>query len=280
MLQEYYGSRKAIRTYLLTGKFVNIRLPPLDRLPVAEGKRKAIPKPKQRPNNAQRRASYKDRLARDLGEARRTGQTQTSRTTKLWKRGLEQAAQAEVGSSKRHKGEPCVSARSRDGPGSNWLGESKSWENRCRGGGRDHWGENRCRDDDRSRSRGREQQARPKRPPWGENRCRDDDRSRSRGREQLALSQARPKYQAKQRPRPSRAPDRAPDPPRLRSRSPAPDGLRLRSRFPAPDGLRLRSRSPAPESEAPWKISARLRSRADRRPERRGADRPARRGAT
>ena len=227
MLQEYYGSRKAIRTYLLTGKFVNIRLPPLDRLPVAEGKRKAIPKPKQRPNNAQRRASYKDRLARDLGEARRTGQTQTSRTTKLWKRGLEQAAQAEVGSSKRHKGEPCVSARSRDGPGSNWLGESKSWENRCRGGGRDH---------------------------WGENRCRDDDRSRSRGREQLALSQARPKYQAKQRPRPSRAPDRAPDPPRLRSRSPAPDGLRLRSRFPAPDGLRLRSRSPAPESEAPWKI--------------------------
>ena len=274
MLQEYYGSRKAIRTYLLTGKFVNIRLPPLDRLPVAEGKRKAIPKPKQRPNNAQRRASYKDRLARDLGEARRTGQTQTSRTTKLWKRGLEQAAQAEVGSSKRHKGEPCVSASSRDDPGSHWwgnhwwknredrdawkLGESKSWENRCRGGGRDHWGENRCRDDDRSRSRGREQI-------------------------RAALSVARPKFQAKKRPRPSRAPDSdwAPDPPRLRSRAPE-SAPRLRSRSPAPDGLRLRSRPPAPESEAPWKISARLRSRADRpaRPERRGADRPARRGAT
>ena len=258
MLQEYYGSRKAIRTYLLTGKFVNIRLPPLARLP--EGQRKAIPKPQPRPNNAKRKARYHDRLAR--------------------KRGFEQAAQAqaEVGSSKRHKGEPCVSASSRDDPGSHWwgnhwwknredrdawkLGESKSWENRCRGGGRDHWGENRCRDDDRSRSRGREQI-------------------------RAALSVARPKFEAKKRPRPSRAPDSdwAPDPPRLRSRAPE-SAPRLRSRSPAPDGLRLRPRSPAPDGagrpapEAPWKISARLRSRADRRPERRGADRPARRGAT
>ena len=270
MLQEYYGGRRAIRSYLRDGKFVHIRLPPLDRLP--EGQRKDIPDRRARPNNALRRAKYQERLAAEVSEARRTGQTQTTRTTKLWKRGLEQAAQAEVGSSKRHKGEPCVSARSRDDPGSNWLGESKSWENRCRGGGRDHWGENRCRDD-RSRSRGQPRAVLQAKPKWqAKKRCRDRSRSL-----RAALSAARPKYQAKKQPRPPRAPDsdRAPDPPRLRSRSPARDGLRLRSRSPAPDGLRLRSRAPAPESEA------RLRSRADRpaRPERRGADRQARRGA-
>ena len=31
MLQELYGGRRAFRTYLFTGRFVDIRLPPLGR---------------------------------------------------------------------------------------------------------------------------------------------------------------------------------------------------------------------------------------------------------
>ena len=165
MLQEYYGGRKAIRTYLLTGKFVNIRLPPLDRLPVAEGKRKAIraylqtgkfvnirlpplhrlqegqrkdiPAPRPRPNNQQKKANYRRRLDREVREAVRTGQTQTSRTTKLFKEGLEKEAQKQAGQGVFSSSGQGVSesASSRADPGSHWWG-NHGWQNRA---DRDAW---------------------------------------------------------------------------------------------------------------------------------------------
>jgi hypothetical protein len=47
MLHEQYGGRKAIREFLLTGSFNDIRLPPLDRLP--EGKRRQTQPPPPQP---------------------------------------------------------------------------------------------------------------------------------------------------------------------------------------------------------------------------------------
>ena len=72
MLQELYGGRRAIRTYLLTGRFVDIRLPPLGRNP--EGVRLPMPKPRARPNGAERRAKYYSRLAKDLDDCAQTGE--------------------------------------------------------------------------------------------------------------------------------------------------------------------------------------------------------------
>ena len=43
MLQEFYGGRKAIRHFLQTGKLKDIRLPPVDRLSVADGQRRPVP---------------------------------------------------------------------------------------------------------------------------------------------------------------------------------------------------------------------------------------------
>ena len=61
MLQELYGGRRALRAHLLTGRFVDIRLPPLGRNP--EGVRLPMPQPRARPNGAERRAKYYSRLA-------------------------------------------------------------------------------------------------------------------------------------------------------------------------------------------------------------------------
>ena len=98
MLQELYGGRRAIRTYLRTGRFVDIRLPPLGRLP--EGERLPMPKPRSRPNGPERRAKYYSRLAADLEDAARTNQTQNPcRSTKLWQEFLPQARQGEYRSS-------------------------------------------------------------------------------------------------------------------------------------------------------------------------------------
>ena len=59
MLQELYGGRRAFRTYLFTGRFVDIRLPPLGRNP--EGVRLPMPQLRARPNGAERRAKRRRR---------------------------------------------------------------------------------------------------------------------------------------------------------------------------------------------------------------------------
>ena len=100
MLQELYGGRKALRTYLLAGRFVDIRLPPLDRNP--EGERRPMPPPRARPNGAERRAKYYSRLAADLADCARTGEARNPhRTTRLWEEFLPQAGQEEY-RSRRH----------------------------------------------------------------------------------------------------------------------------------------------------------------------------------
>ena len=100
MLQEHYGGRRALRTYLLTGRFVDIRLPPLDRNP--EGVRLPMPQPRARPNGAKRRAKYYSRLAADLDDYAQTGEARNPhRTTRLWEEFLPQAGQEEY-RSRRH----------------------------------------------------------------------------------------------------------------------------------------------------------------------------------
>ena len=108
---------------------------PLHRLP--EGQRKDIPAPRPRPNNPRRKANYRRRLDREVREAVRTGQTQTSRTTKLWKEGLEKEAQKQAGQGVFASSGQGVSeaASSRAGPGSHWW-ENHGWQNRA---DRDAW---------------------------------------------------------------------------------------------------------------------------------------------
>ena len=83
MLQEWYGGRRAIRTYLKKREFVNIRLPPLHRLRADEGERAPEPKPRARPNAAQRRNSYYTGLLNEM-ESAEPGQQPAHRTTKQW----------------------------------------------------------------------------------------------------------------------------------------------------------------------------------------------------
>ena len=86
MLQELYGGRRAFRT----GRFVDIRLPPLRRNP--EGERLPMPQPRARPNGAERRAKYYSRLAADLDDYAQTGEARNPhRTTRLWEEFLPQA---------------------------------------------------------------------------------------------------------------------------------------------------------------------------------------------
>ena len=83
MLNELYGGRTAIRHYLLTGRFENIRLPPLRRLPA--GQRQPTPEPRARPNATGRRSKYYDKLATELAEYARTGRAPyPQRSTRLW----------------------------------------------------------------------------------------------------------------------------------------------------------------------------------------------------
>ena len=100
MLQECYGGRKALRTYLETGRFVNIRLPPLDRNP--EGVRLPMPPPRARPHGPERRAKYYGRLAAELHDYAQAGEARNPhRTTRLWEEFLPQAGQEEY-RSRRH----------------------------------------------------------------------------------------------------------------------------------------------------------------------------------
>ena len=90
MLQELYGGRRALRAYLLTGRFADLRLPPLGRNP--EGVRLPMPQPRARPNGAERRAKYYSRLAADLDDYAQTGEARNPhRTTRLWEEFLPQA---------------------------------------------------------------------------------------------------------------------------------------------------------------------------------------------
>ena len=94
MLQELYGGRRALRTYLSTGRFEDIRLPPLHRNP--EGERRSMPEPRVRPNRAQQRARYFSRFAAELDEWARTGEArEPHRTTRLWDEFAPQARQEE-----------------------------------------------------------------------------------------------------------------------------------------------------------------------------------------
>ena len=71
MLNECYGGRKAIRTFLITrGKLVDIRLPPLGRIDPAEGRRPEA-KPRARPNAAKHTQVYFARLIDDMRKASR-----------------------------------------------------------------------------------------------------------------------------------------------------------------------------------------------------------------
>ena len=99
MLQELYGGRRALRTYLLTGRFVDIRLPPLGRNP--EGVRLPMPRPRARPKGAERRAKYFSNLAADLDDYAQTGARNPHRTTMLWEEFSPQAGQEEY-RSRRH----------------------------------------------------------------------------------------------------------------------------------------------------------------------------------
>ena len=119
MLQELYGGRRALRTYLLTGRFVDIRLPPLGRN--REGVRLPMPQPRARPNGAERRAKYYSRLAADLDDYAQTGKARNAdRTTRLWEEFLPQARQEEY-RSRRHAWEADMLNQARGGgavPGS------------------------------------------------------------------------------------------------------------------------------------------------------------------
>ena len=99
MLQELYGGRRALRTYLLAGCFVDIRLPPLGRNP--EGVRLPMPRPRARPKGAERRAKYFSKLAADLDDYAQTGAHNPHRATRLWEEFSPQAGLEEY-RSRRH----------------------------------------------------------------------------------------------------------------------------------------------------------------------------------
>ena len=143
MLQECYGGRRAIRTYLETGRLRDIRLPPLHRPDVRGGERRPEPKPAPNPNAAQKRAKYYDALIADMQAVDLVDQPPDTRTTRLWAPFAGTARIRETASSKhlvraaegihavlarqRHW-ERGVSARSRS-PGRDWWGggSSSSW---------------------------------------------------------------------------------------------------------------------------------------------------------
>ncbi len=52
MLQEYFGGRKAIRSFLEFGKLIGIRLPPLDRPNFVQGQRRAVTEARARKRQA------------------------------------------------------------------------------------------------------------------------------------------------------------------------------------------------------------------------------------
>ena len=83
MLQECYGGRKAIRTFLKTGKLKNIRVPPLHRLNVSTGARRPEPNPAPNPKAARKRARYYDALIVDM-QAADGEPLPEPRTTKWW----------------------------------------------------------------------------------------------------------------------------------------------------------------------------------------------------
>ena len=134
MLQELYGGRRALRTYLLTGRFVDIRLPPLGRNP--EGVRLPMPQPRARPNGAERRAKYYSRLAADLDDYAQTGEARNPhRTTRLWEEFWPQAGQEEY-RSRRHAWEADRLNQARGGRSPDRREDSWNWCPRSRAHGR------------------------------------------------------------------------------------------------------------------------------------------------
>ena len=71
MLHESYGGRKAIHHYLATGRLIDIRVPPLQRL--GAGERRPEPKPAPNPNAARKRKKYYDAPIVDMGSFRGRG---------------------------------------------------------------------------------------------------------------------------------------------------------------------------------------------------------------
>ena len=82
MLHECFGGRKAIRTFLLTGKLEDIRVPPVGRTDPTEGRRpEALPR--VRPNQGRRRQKYFSNLLRSMAEAQGRDPP-PHRTTQSW----------------------------------------------------------------------------------------------------------------------------------------------------------------------------------------------------